>query len=228
MKQFVPALLLTGIANGVPAAVAEPQEDQPWYASASATLSRLESTEGTIANAPVAGSTVRTQNSFKAGGGGQIAFGRRFSWLRLETELGYTQNEQESYVAVVPPTGSIPADVKEKESRAMVNVYRDLSTGALQPYVGVGVGATRVEVDFFAPRAPFPAEPPRQLIKDDDTRFAYQIIGGLAMRATTALTLSVQYRWLDAGTIEGLDVRGQIFKRDHAGHHLDLGLRIGF
>ncbi len=197
-----------------------------WYAAGSATISLLNDTAGTIANAPMPGSTVRLENTLETGFGGQLALGHRFGSFRLEAEIGYTHNTQDRYIAIVPPTGSIPADVSDDALRGMVNGYYDLSYGPAAPYVGAGIGLASVDIDFFAPRAPFPAEAPRQLIKDGDTRFAYQLIAGVAVPVSQGVALTLQYRWFDAGTVEALDVRGERITRDHAGHNVDIGIRI--
>lgn len=198
-----------------------------WYVSAAATISLLNDTSGTIANAPTPGSTVRLENPLKTGYGGQFALGHSFGSFRVEGEFGYTHNTQDQYTAIVPPTGSIKADVKDDALRGMVNGYYDFSYGSITPYVGAGVGVARVDINFFAPRAPFPAEASRQLIKDGDTRFAYQLMAGIAVPLSDDVAFTVQYRWFDAGTVEARDVRGEGITRDHAGHNVDIGIRLG-
>jgi OmpA-OmpF porin, OOP family len=213
----------------------QPLPPKAWYISASGTLSLLKDTSGMIANAPVAGSTVRTESSFKNGFGGQVAIGHIFGPYRLEGEIGYTRNKQNHYVAVVPPTGRIPADVKDDATRVMINGYYKWpwpGPGCVvcKPdlYLGAGIGASRVNINFVAPRAPFPTEAPRQLIKDSDTRFAYQLMAGTAVPVSDKVALTLQYRWFDAGTVEGKDVRGEAFTRDHAGSNIDVGVRVRF
>lgn len=199
-----------------------------WYVAATGDVSFLNATGGTIANAPTPGSTVVTQNPIKTGWGGGLAVGRGFGPFRVEGEVGYTRNTQSRYVSIVPATGSITADVKDDAIRGMVNGYYDLAWGRLRPYVGAGVGAARIDIDFFAPRAPFPTEAPRQLIKNGQTRFAYQLMTGVAVPVSKRLALTAQYRWFDAGTVDTTDLRGQQTTRDHAGHNLDLGLRFKY
>ena len=76
MKHVVLTMML-GVAAAVTPAMASAQDREGWYGSASGTLSVRESTDGTIANAPAPGSTVRTESDFQAGYGGQIAIGRK-------------------------------------------------------------------------------------------------------------------------------------------------------
>lgn len=223
MKRSLLVLLLGSLP-----ATAQAQEDGGLYLAASATLATLQDTEGTIANAPVPGSTVRTENSFGSGAGGQVAVGYDFGSFRLEVEGGYARNKQDDYVAIVPPTGRMNADVKHTAFRLMVNGYYDLLDGPVRPYVGGGAGVAKVELDFFGPRAPFPTEAPRQLIKDSDRSFAYQLIAGVAVPVGGSAAVTLQYRWFDAGTIKPVDIRNEIVTRKHRGHNIDLGVRIGF
>ena len=231
-RMFLAALLLASAAPLLP--IAAHAQDAPaatgdgWYAAGAVTLSLLNDTAGTIANAPMPGSTVRLKNPIETGFGGQVALGHRFGSFRLEGEIGFTHNTQDRYVAIVPPTGSIPAKVSDDALRGMVNGYYDLSYGPVMPFVGAGLGFASVDIDFFAPRAPFPAEAPRQLIKDGDTLFAYQLMAGVAVPVSEDVALTLQYRWFDAGTVEALDVRGERIARDHAGHNVDFGIRINF
>lgn len=219
--------LFTLVLMGIPAA-AHAESDPHWYGAASVDISLLKDTNGSIANAPTPGNTVRTFSPTQTGIGGQIAVGYDFGHVRIEVEGGYTRNTDNRYVAIVPPTGNIPADVKRTAFRGMVNGYYDFGKGRVQPYVGVGIGGLSGKVDFFAPRAPFPTEAPRQLINASDARFAYQLMAGVAIPVSRRLKLTAQYRWLDAGTLRPLDARGQQTTSDYRGHHIDLGLRIGF
>jgi opacity protein-like surface antigen len=59
----------------------------------------------------------------------------------------------------------------------------------------------------------------------DRTAFAYRLMAGLSHPIGRRLALTAQYRWFDAGTING---RGERATRDIAGHKLDVGLRYAF
>jgi OOP family OmpA-OmpF porin len=226
-QKAVLTLAVLGAAAACPVA-ASAQDASGWYVSGAGSITMLNGTDGTIANAPAPGITVRTQNEFETGFGAQVAVGRDFGRFRLEAELGYTQDHQNHYVAVAPPTGRIPAYVDQNAARAMLNGYVDLTDGTVQPFLGAGAGVVRIHHRFFAPRAPFPTEAPRELINDNDTRFAYQLMAGLGIRVAPTVMLTAQYRWLDAGRFHGLDSRGERFERDHRGHNLDLGVRLRF
>lgn len=228
MTKIIITLAMAAAAAASAPAAASAQDVHPWYAAIGGGYSGLEDTSGTIANAPIAGSTVRLENDIKSGWGARAAVGRRFGPVRIEGELGYSHNTQDHYVAIAPPTGRIPADVSLNTTRAMVNAYYDFSRSSPRPFLGVGVGVARVDVRFVAPRAPFPTEPPRTLIDNSDTNAAYQLMAGVAFDLGERTSLVTQYRWFDAGRIEARDARNEVTTRDHAGHNLDIGLNIAF
>lgn len=223
MNRTLILLLLVTAPTGAHAA-----SDPHWYGAAAVDISLLRDTAGAIDNAPIPGKTVQTFNPTNTGVGGSLAIGYAFGQERVELEGGYTRNTDDHYVAIVPPTGSIPASVKRTAWRVMVNGYHDFGHSAVQPYLGAGLGLVRAKVDFFAPRAPFPTEAPRQLINDSDSRFAYQLMAGAAFRVSSRWKLTAQYRWLDAGTIHPYDSRRERTSYAYRGHHIDLGLRVSF
>ncbi len=228
-RRFTSVLVAIPLAAGVALpGIAYAGEAGHWYGSASVDIALLKDTDGSISNAPVAGRMVRSFNPTRTGVGGTIALGYDLGRVRIEAEGGYTRNTDDRYVSIVPATGTIPAKVERTAFRGMANVLYDITAGRVQPYVGAGVGGLVGKVDFFAARAPLPNEAPRQLIKASDTRFAYQLIGGVAVGVTRRLSLTAQYRWLDAGTLHPRDVRGERTSYDYRGHHIDLGARLGF
>ncbi|MCL9998749.1 MAG: outer membrane beta-barrel protein [Erythrobacter sp.] len=217
----------------VAAAQEQSQEpDQGWYVSASGSLSLLEDSVGTVANAigpgGVAIPTLTTDNEVENGWGASAAFGRDFGRVRAEVEVGYSENDASSYSVSSPFVVTLPQDGRNDITRYMGNVYVDLTTGGIRPYVGAGLGAARVEVVTVATVAAAPTAPPRRLIDDDDTVFAYQLMAGVSVPVTRRLRLNAQYRWFDADLVRGLDARGQEFTRTIQGHNFDLGLRFTF
>lgn len=207
---------------------ANAQDQGNWYAAAGGSLTLRDAVDGTIANAPAPGLTVRTGNPIEPGFGGHVAVGRRLGNFRLEGELSYTRETQNRYEAIVPPTGQIFADVTEERMRAMINGYVDFNTGRVQPYLGVGAGYASTDLLTIAPRAPFPTEQPLRLIDDSDKGFAWQAMAGFATPLNEALDLTVQYRWFDGGTFEAVDSRRENVTRDIRGHSFDVGLRLNF
>jgi len=201
-----------------------------WYLAGAVTGSDLNKPHQTIANAPAPGSTLEVTNSADFGWGGQVAVGRSLGRIRLEVEVGHTENPSKSYTATSPISITLPQQGKNNVTRYMANTYYNFPLGRLpvSVYVGAGLGAADVRVTTFAAPARAPSAPPSQLLDMEQTVFAYQLMAGLTHPLSQHLTVTAQYRWLDAGTIKGQDARGQAATRDIAGHNFDVGLWYAF
>lgn len=222
------AMVIAGTASAT-VARADDGNVWNWYIAAAGTASLLKNARTTIFNAPFPGARIDATNIIDTGAGGQAAVGHAFGRVRAEAEIGYTHNHAGRIETSTPAfAGPTPQDGYQNAFRYMANGYVDLSKGRFRPYIGGGIGATTIRVRVFAPRAPFPTEPPRELIKDSDTRFAYQLMAGAGVRLGSRILLTAQYRWLDAGTFEGKDSRGERFIRKHAGSNIDVGFRFTF
>ncbi|MGE3142639.1 MAG: outer membrane protein, partial [Hyphomonadaceae bacterium] len=100
--------------------------------------------------------------------------------FRLEGELSYRTNDM-SDGASPPSTGDVNAWA------GLINLIYDFNRqGQLQPYLGVGVGAARVDATFNG------------VGSSDDTVFAYQAMAGLGIVLSPRLTLDIGYRYLAA------------------------------
>ncbi len=103
--------------------------------------------------------------------------------FRLEAELGYRKND-------VDKVGGAAGGGDVSQWSLMGNVLYDFQTGtAFTPYVGLGLGGVRVDVDggrtFSGGRT----------INDDDTAFAYQGIAGVAYSLAPQWKLDLSYRY---------------------------------
>lgn len=141
-------------------------------------------------------------------------------------EGGYTRDDSDRYVAIVPPTGEIAAKGGHRTLRVMANAYIDLLDGPVQPYVGAGVGYARIKVKHTAARAFFPNETPIRLLDDKAGELAFQAMAGAAFRVSDTMALTAQYRWLTAGKVHFTDLGGFEHVREHSGHNIDLGIRF--
>ncbi|MEM6626984.1 MAG: porin family protein [Pseudomonadota bacterium] len=75
------------------------------------------------------------------------------------------------------------------------NVYYDFNlSGALQPYVGAGIGLADVEVDYSPSGV--------GIIDDSETKFAYQIKAGATWRATDAWEIYGEYAYRATEDVE--------------------------
>jgi len=121
-----------------------------------------------------------------------LGLGYAFSnGFRLEAELGHRFNQLE-----VTPDLDAGGDVHAWS--AMANVFYDFNRGGgLEPYIGVGVGAARINAngdDTFGP--------PAYNFEGEDTVLAYQLLAGVAIGITEQLDLDVGFRHFEAQDVE--------------------------
>jgi opacity protein-like surface antigen len=106
---------------------------------------------------------------------------------RIEAELGYSSFEIEGHslstgAAVTGPTGDTTAFT------GMVNAYVDANLGGFRPFAGVGLGMAQVNFNDHGANGAI-------LMDDDDTKFAWQIAGGVGYDLTSNLTLEGMVRY---------------------------------
>lgn len=201
-----------------------------FYIAGAATGSDMTKPKQTIGNAPATGQTLEVENAVNFHWGGQIEAGYQRGFLRVEAEIGRTTNPSAAYSAISPISATLPQDGKNDVTRYMLNGYAELPRGRwfASPFAGVGIGAARGHVTTFAAPARAPAAPPSQLIDARETNFAWQAMLGVAVPLFRPLSLTAQYRWLDAGTVNGVDSRGEPITRRLHGSSYDLGVRVRF
>jgi len=223
------AIAIAAICAGHGAAV-QAADRNGFYVAAAVTGSKLQKPEQTIANAPTPGSTLQVVNDVDVGWGGQVELGYAYKFVRVEAEIGRTTSHSDSYSAISPIAITIPQDGTNRTTRYMANLLFDIPVKGfpVQPYIGGGIGAAHSYVSTFAAPARAPNAPPSQLLAFGDTRFAYQLIGGISVPLNRHTALTAQYRWLDSGTVRGLDARGERATRTLHGSNLDLGVRFSF
>jgi len=228
-KEFVAALaaVATTASGGVAGAAGDGGD---FYIAAGGTVSLLTDVKQVTSNAPAPGLTLTLFSENGAGWGGYVALGRDFGPVRAEVEYGRTENDSDSFNIVSPFTATVAQDGETDISRYMVNAYFDFggANARLRPYVGAGVGAATVNVFRFAGTA---IAPNNRFVHFDDkeTAFAWQAMAGVALSVTSRLDLTAQYRWFDAGEVDGfVTSAGQPFTLDIDGHNVDIGVRWRF
>lgn len=109
-----------------------------------------------------------------------------------------------------------------------VNAFYDIDLGfAWKPYVGGGIGVTKVSVEGRS------ATTGTLLVDDNDTVFSYQVGGGVGyefpLPEDRSITVSLDYRYFDAGepTFTGYTSRRD-FDASISGNYVGVGLRYGF
>lgn len=105
---------------------------------------------------------------------------------RIEAELGYSSFEVEGHsqlgASLASPTGDTTAFT------GMVNAYVDANLGAFRPFAGVGLGMAQVNFNDHGAGGTV-------VMDDDDTKFAWQLAGGVGYDLTSNLTLEGMVRY---------------------------------
>jgi opacity protein-like surface antigen len=164
--------------------------------------------EGT-ADSPEIGGAIDLENDWVESLGLGYAMGGGF---RLEGEVAHRFNQLDTSSGLV-----IDGDVHAWA--AMLNAYFDFNAdGAVQPYVGLGVGAARVNAN---------ATDGFDSLDDQDTNFAYQGMAGVAFAVSDQLSLDVGYRYFAAPDLEFTSTAGDV-TADYEHHAAMVGLRWQF
>ncbi|MEQ1490172.1 MAG: outer membrane beta-barrel protein [Terricaulis sp.] len=140
--------------------------------------------------------------------------------FRLEGELGHRRNPMEDAgTSGVFNTGDINA------WSAMANLFYDFNRGGkLEPYVGIGVGAARINVRGTDSINPF------FFVDGEDTVFAYQGMVGFAVGLGEQWDLDVGYRYFkaDGAEYDSIQFTNQSGELDYEHQALTIGLRYQF
>ncbi len=103
---------------------------------------------------------------------------------RVERESSWRNNSGESLTTI---GGTFDLDGRMNNFSTMVNVIRDFRTDSrLQPYVGLGAGASRQDGDFTVAGLDLDL---------DDWAFAYQGFAGLRFVKSSRVSLFAEYRY---------------------------------
>jgi OmpA-OmpF porin, OOP family len=147
--------------------------------------------------------------------------------FRLEGELAHRYNDIEA-----GPTFQEGGNVHAYT--ALLNGILDFNrSGSIQPYLGVGVGAGRVDANA----ADGPASPPTVVafFDDSDTSTAYQGLVGIGFKASERLTFDVGYRYLSIPNLEFVGRNNAVtaspartYEADYEHHSATVGLRWQF
>jgi outer membrane protein OmpA-like peptidoglycan-associated protein/outer membrane protein W len=136
--------------------------------------------------------------------------------FRLEGEIAHRYND---FGEGVLDDGNVHAWT------AMLNGFYDFNRGGtFEPYVGLGVGAARLNVSAVDPIGPV-------TIQDEDTVLAYQALIGVAIGITERLDVDLGARYLvaDGGEFAGFDDDDPAsFDADYEHMAVTVGLRWQF
>lgn len=150
------------------------------------------------------------------------AGGYDFGSIRIEAALAYQKNDLDKIQ--LHNTGlSFDASGELTSIAGMINgYYQFLNTKPFTPFLTVGLGVGKVELEDFASIG-------LNFGSDDDTSLVYQIGAGCSYAITPKMAFDLQYRYVNAPDIE-LDVTGSGEKQevDCATNNIYAGLRYNF
>ena len=160
-----------------------------------------------------------------------VAVGMRFmdDW-RVEFERSVHDNSPQ---ILYSSSAAVESDSDEADSihatSLMLNVVRDFDVGlALRPYIGFGIGQSDVALRFSTPRIDEdPINIPRQdIIHDHDSTLAWQFIAGFTVPISRRLDIAVDYRYLQAPSVQLQEISGADFKDAYGVQSLWMHLRL--
>ncbi len=141
--------------------------------------------------------------------------------FRLELEVAYRTNDIDS---ITSGGARLAGATGEMNSLAfMVNGFYDINTGtAFTPYVGLGVGYARVSADGIS------ATGLGFTNGDDDNKFAYQAIAGVAYQLTPEVALTADYRYFATQDPSFRLSSGASVDAEYKTHNIMVGLMLKF
>jgi OmpA-OmpF porin, OOP family len=144
------------------------------------------------------------------------------SGFRVEGELAHRQNKLKAS-PTLDPGGKLRAN------SLMLNGFYEFggSEAKIRPYLGVGAGVARVELNAENNAPLLPVS-----IDDKSTSLAYQGMAGVAVKMSDKLAVDVGYRYFVAPKVKGAALSPPAaptpFEADYKQHAVSVGLRLGF
>jgi OOP family OmpA-OmpF porin len=149
--------------------------------------------------------------AFKGGLGLGAVLGYRFGdGARIEAEVALRSNDLEEVEA---GGVAVPVEGTAESLAGMVSVYYDFGHGTIRPYVGLGAGYARVEIDSDDLGAD----------NETDDVFAYQGRAGLGFLLSENVLVTIGY-----GYFATLDPTFDGIEAEYRTHNVEAGFRVGF
>lgn len=168
--------------------------------------------------------TTAADNGYRLGGALGYFFTRHLS---AEVELSYARSDLDTLdvVSKTFPKGTGPLDAKGSASTlsGMVNGYLSLPMDGVRPYVGGGIGVTRVSANG-AGFAGVPGE-----TDDSDNAFTWQLMAGVGFQLAPNLELGARYRFQHINSYTLVNSGGDEQRvRESEGHSFEVTLTFAF
>ncbi|MBU1514262.1 MAG: TonB-dependent receptor, partial [Alphaproteobacteria bacterium] len=251
--------LLAGVAMAAAFAASGASAQEGWYGAVDLGYHWPDGIDATSSNNAANGIPYNWDFNQKDDWAGFARLGYQLNdhW-RVELEVGYRSGDIDSVrggsnqavVGLCTPgvtrtTGAPVCGAPDGDVSAwtvMGNVIYDILPGSvLNPYIGAGIGANHVKMDvtgqFSNVPAPVTAANAIQnlTVDDSDTAFAYQLIAGLAWKATDQLSVDLTYRYLAGSDLDftstgslATGLQPGVFSGEYKDQSVTLGLRYLF
>lgn len=216
------ATLATGFAGGAAQA-------QQTYIGLGAGWTRIDTADVEIQNGVSAGNPIIMSVDLDDDWSGHASYGWDFGSLRLEGEFGLTAADANSYSSTRPPNVTRQTDGTINLVSGMLNAFWDFDgMQGITPFVGVGGGPVKAEVEVFGPRPTAPNAGAVSLIDNDELSFGWQAMAGFSVPVGGNMAVTGQFRYFDAGSFGMTDTQGHATNVDIKGSSWDAGVRWTF
>lgn len=198
------------------------------YASFNAGASDVDNATTRIEN----GISPGTDQVFTIIGGSGYGLYGAIGWdlgaVRVEGEIGSHRHDNDRYESQVPGNVVRPLDGAIDVLTGMVNAYYDFNASGFTPYIGGGVGVAHAKIEAIGPRPTAPTGPSVTLLNDEEVDVAWQLMAGVAVPVGGNISITGQYRYFEAGTVDILDVNRRATHVDVKGDGWEIGARFAF
>ncbi|MGN1078717.1 MAG: outer membrane protein [Alphaproteobacteria bacterium] len=145
------------------------------------------------------------------------AVGMKIGNVRAELEYGYRSSDND-----VEMEDDELSSLEIGMKTFLLNAYYDFANDSIfTPYVGAGVGYTRMSIKFFNADTSTPGD--MSAMTEAKTNFSYAANVGVGIKIDTKTTLDIGYRYLNAGHFKF----GTEKMKTHA-NEVSLGIRYDF
>ena len=175
------------------------------------------------------GSPIRSKGDFGRIGGVELGIGRSVAGpLRLEAAVSYRPDfDFDGRANFIQVQARQPVGAQASSVSALLAGYLDLREGRLpafnwmQPYIGAGVGVSRLEIE--PTRMRFPST--ETLVPGaTQTEFTWMVTAGAAIALGGKVSLDIAWRYLASGDVETGQDTGQVVWHDGRRPPLEIDL----